>query len=207
MLSTWKEVEHTMKQGSIDDERKVTEEPPSSSSSRAGTIVAVVLVALGLAVVAAMIGWRLGGAVGDTTPDSEVSRALLSLRLPTLEGNKMGPRDLEGKVVIMDFWATWCGPCHVQAKILEPLHAEFGDSVEFLAVNVGEDSATVESFVEDRPFPYPVLLDVDGRASARAEVYGLPTLVVIDRSGQIVFRSTGVASARRLREVLEEALA
>lgn len=127
-------------------------------------------------------------------------------RLKTLDGRVLGPKDFKGKVVVVDFWATWCGPCHVQARILEPIHRDYkARGVQFLAANVGEDEKTVKRFVENKPFPYPVLMDSDSAVSNQLGVYALPTLLVIDKKGKVSFVQPGLTDADTLKKALKAA--
>ena len=126
-------------------------------------------------------------------------------RLKTMDGRNLGPRDFPGQVVLVDFWATWCGPCQIQARILESLHGDFKGKVQFLAANVGEDEATVKSFLQKKPFPYPVLLDPDDEVSSGLGVYALPTLMIVDKKGKILYIQSGVADGPTLRQVFAKA--
>ncbi len=126
--------------------------------------------------------------------------------LKTLDGRKLGPADFPGQVVVVDFWATWCGPCHLQARIREPIYRDFqGKGVQFLAANVGEEEATVRSFVKDKPFPYPVLLDTETTVSGNLGVYALPTLMVVDKKGKIAYLQSGLIDGPTLRKILKGA--
>ncbi len=136
-----------------------------------------------------------GGASRYPAPD---------FRLAALDGGLVGPPDFAGQVVLVELWATWCGPCRTQAKILDELHREFPD-VRFLAVDSGEDEATVRRFVDETPFPYPVLLDPDDTVSIRYRVNGLPTVMIIDRQGQVSYFETGISPPATLRRELEAA--
>ena len=130
----------------------------------------------------------------------------MDFQLASLDGGNLGPADFADQVVLVEFWATWCTPCHKQADILREIHAEFGDrDVAFLAVSVGEPSDVVSSFVEKKPFPYPVLLDTEEKVSGELGVYLLPTVLVLDRARSIVYFSPGVASAETVRSALTEA--
>ena len=141
-----------------------------------------------------------GGAAGKP------SEASLDFRLKSVDGRKLGPKDFAGQVVVVDFWATWCVPCHVQARILEPLHRDFkGKGVQFLAANVGEEESTVRSFLKDKPFPYPVLLDPEDKVSTRLQVLQLPTLLVIDKTGKVSYFQAGIADAPTVRKILKQA--
>ncbi len=127
-------------------------------------------------------------------------------QLDSLDGRRLGPQDFAGQVVLVEFWATWCAPCHVQADILKPLYPEYRRlGVEFLAVDLGEDEGTVRRFVEDRPFPYPVLIDPDDDLTYELGVHALPTLMIIDRAGRVAYFSPGVSEEDELREVLARA--
>jgi len=129
---------------------------------------------------------------------------LPSFRLAAVDGRQLGPEDLRGRVVLYDFWATWCGPCHVQAEILHALYPAYaGREVEFVAVSVGEPEDVVREFLRSSPYPYPVLFDPEDRLSAQLQILGLPTLIVTDREGRVVYRSTGLSD----REALASAIA
>lgn len=177
------------------------------TSSRWPILGAVVL----LAAVASFLGWQLGRSELATAPNggaSDYPLVLKEFRLPSLEGRQLGPGDFSGRVVLVEFWATWCAPCHVQARILASLYEDLrGRDVEFLAVSVGEDEETVRSFVEERPFAYPVLLDEASRVADDAGVYALPTLLILDRRGEVVLLKSGITPRRTLETLVERALA
>ena len=125
-------------------------------------------------------------------------------RLTALDGGLLGPPDFLGQVVLVELWATWCGPCRAQAQILEELYHEFTD-VQFLAVDAGEDENTVRRFVESTPFPYPVLLDPTDSVSLRYRVTGLPTILIINRAGQVTYFETGLIPPATIRRELKAA--
>ena len=149
-----------------------------------------------------LFGCKDGAAAGSAKPIG--TRA--EFRLQTLDGRKIGPGDFPGQVVVVDFWATWCGPCHIQARILEAVHKDYnGKKVQFLAANVGEDEDTVKSFVRSKPFPYPVLLDSNSAVSDKLGVLALPTLMVVDTKGRIAFLRAGVTDGPTVRLLLKQA--
>lgn len=124
-------------------------------------------------------------------------------RLPTLDGKELGPADFAGKVVVADFWATWCGPCFLQADILHRLYELYpATDVQFLAIDVGEDKKTVRAFTTKRPFPYPVLLDEEEKVSGDLRVAGFPTLLILNRKGEVSYLRAGIVPEKRLRELL-----
>jgi thiol-disulfide isomerase/thioredoxin len=158
--------------------------------------VAVILVALA-PWLAACGPKRSSQGAGDPLPE---------FRLASIAGGELGSRELAGKVVVYDFWATWCGPCHLQAEILHEMYPDHrGDDVEFVAISVGEPEEIVREFLAEKPYPYPVLVDPEDSMSTRLRILGLPTLIVADRDGRVVFRSTGISDRRTIEKALERA--
>ncbi|MFL6263266.1 MAG: TlpA family protein disulfide reductase [Thermoanaerobaculia bacterium] len=130
----------------------------------------------------------------------------VDFQLPSVDGRKLGPRSFPGQVVVVDFWATWCLPCRLQAQILEPIYRDYkGRGVQFLAANVGETPEEVKKFLKETPFPYPVLLDSDQAAATKLGVFALPTLLVIDKKGQVSYLQSGIADGDTLRQLIKKA--
>ncbi len=190
----------------------MSEEPSPAANSPAGDgrlavarWLLVVAVACGLLALGLSYGSKLANTA--STPDAVESKyPAPDFRLASLDGGELGPPDYSGEVIIVDLWATWCGPCKLQAKFLEELHQELdGKGVRFLAVSIGETEATVREYVERRPFPYPVLLDPEDTVGQRYGVFSLPTVMIIDRQGVVSFLETGVSDTNRLRQALKSA--
>lgn len=117
-----------------------------------------------------------------------------ALKLPDLDGQVHDLAELRGKVVLINFWATWCPPCRREMPSLERLRQRLADrGLAVVAVDVGEDADTVFSFTGQlEPAPaFPLLLDRDSRAMQAWKVKGLPTTFVVDAQGRVVFRAVG----------------
>ena len=143
------------------------------------------------------VGPQRGGKMIGSQPD---------FRLKSTDGRVLGPKDFPGKVVVVDFWATWCQPCRIQAQILEPLSRQLaGANVQFLAANSGEPETTVRAFVQKTPFSYPVLLDADDSVSNKLGIEGLPTLMVVDKKGKVTYFEAGVADGDTLKRIIQRA--
>lgn len=113
-----------------------------------------------------------------------------------------------GKVVLFDFWATWCGPCRMMTPVLQRLHTRYASQgLVVVGVNVDESGpAVVPRFRERFGIQYPLVYDVGSTWSTRYGVEGLPTLVLIDRQGNIRYRHAGVESEGELQSLVESLL-
>lgn len=176
--------------------------PPEKRSPQ--TLLALAALVAGLALVVVLV---VGGSRRDPSGAGLAHGAPMpEFTLASLGGSPVSKRDFAGRVVLFDFWATWCGPCHLQADVLRAIYPrQAGRGVEFVAVATGEETSTVRDFVARRPFPYPVVSDPEERVAGELEINALPTLVIMDRAGRIVFRHVGFADAETLERALAQA--
>ena len=115
-----------------------------------------------------------------------------SFNLPDDEGEMHALSDYKGKVVIINFWATWCPPCRAELPSMNKAWEKLKDhDVQMLAVNVGEDEDTVFAFTGEQEINFQILLDESGEIINLWPVRGLPTTFVLDKEGRVVYRAVG----------------
>jgi cytochrome c biogenesis protein CcmG, thiol:disulfide interchange protein DsbE len=102
-------------------------------------------------------------------------------------------KHLGRRTIVLDFWATWCGPCTRALKTLQELHTDFPDALVLaISIDDGQSVARVDGYVRGRGFTFPVLLDPDGSALRLYNPSGsVPTTVIIDRRGEVVYSHVG----------------
>ncbi len=113
------------------------------------------------------------------------------------------------KVVILDFWATWCGPCVAAMPKINQVAQEYADKgVAFYAVNQGEDAETILAFLKEQELDVPVAMDPDSVAGRKYAVEGLPTSVIIGNDGRVQVVHVGFSPTldSKLREELDALL-
>ena len=166
----------------------------SRTAARAAALVGI---ALGLALVPL-------GCDGDAPEAAEPLGPAPEFVLPLLGGGEVDLAALRGRMVILDFWATWCAPCEVQMPILDALWREQGGGrLMIVGVSVDTDPpATVAKWVEERGFGYPIALG-DQELAMRYGLLGFPSLVVVDEAGRICARHTGVWTREEIDDRLE----
>lgn len=114
--------------------------------------------------------------------------------LPDTDGNPVRLADLRGKVVLLNFWATWCPPCREEMPSMQSLwEALAEDAFVMLAVNVGEDDYDVFAFANEFPAPltFPILMDRNSTLLRDYPVIGLPTSFIIDKEGNMAYKTVG----------------
>jgi thiol-disulfide isomerase/thioredoxin len=139
--------------------------------------------------------------VGDDAPAFDLS---------DLAGSKVSLASLKGKVVLLDFWATWCGPCKAAMPAIQKIHDDYkGKGVAVLGINTWENKEdAAKQYIGKKGFTYPCLLKGDDLAKAYG-MTGIPTLVVIGKDGKIVDIEVGMApdGDAGLRKAIDTALA
>lgn len=112
--------------------------------------------------------------------------------LPSDDGSLHQLKDYRGKVVILNFWATWCPPCRYEMPSMERAWQKIKNkNVIMLGINVGEDADTIFEFTGQYPVSFPLLMDQDSRIIKQYSVTGLPTTYIINPDGQVVYRAMG----------------
>lgn len=140
--------------------------------------------------------------VGKPAPD-------FNLELLASGGKKFHLADHKGKVVILDFWATWCGPCLQTMPLVEKVAHEFeAEGVQLIAVNLEESAKQITSTLERHKLQVTVAMDIDGVAATKYQATAIPQTVIIDREGNVarLFVGGGPKLADQLREALRDVL-
>lgn len=116
----------------------------------------------------------------------ELAGAAPNFTLTSRTGEPVSLADLQGEVVMVNFWATWCGPCRQEMPHLEALHQRYSDlGFTLLGVNVEEDSSLSDKFLAETPVSFPILFDPQNQVSQLYDVVAMPSTVMIDRSGNM----------------------
>jgi cytochrome c-type biogenesis protein len=116
----------------------------------------------------------------------------VDFNLPLLSGGNQRLSDLKGKVVLLNFWATWCGPCRMEMPSMEAVYQRLKDrGFTILAVNLAEKKQQVAGFINQGNFTFPVILDEKGLTGVNYNVQAIPTTYILDRRGYIISRVMG----------------
>jgi thiol-disulfide isomerase/thioredoxin len=132
--------------------------------------------------------------------------------LPVLHNGEKGSRlslaDLQGQPVLLDFWATWCGPCAAQTPILDRLAKRYeGRGLRVVGINVADDDPSAAMrYAAKKNLSYPIVLDADGSVQREYGVSKLPTLVLVDKRGQVHRVASGLVDEASLDKLIREIL-
>ncbi len=144
--------------------------------------------------------------VGDLAEGPLAGYRAMDFTLPTLDGRELTLSDYQGQPVILNFWASWCGPCIVEMPLLERAAILYRGRVTILGVNNGESLQTVQNFAAERTLSFPLLLDDNYLVGDQYLVTALPTTVFIDEKGVIQEIFTGILNEGILQDRVEALL-
>lgn len=131
------------------------------------------------------------------TTGIEVGNAAPDFELQLLNGEKVKLSSFQGKKVILNFWASWCGPCQAEMPEMQEFHDTYGDETVILAVNMTtteKNLDVVKNYVKEKGLTFPVLLDETNNVSTSYQVYSIPTSYYIDAEGIIRHKYIGAMS-------------
>lgn len=124
-------------------------------------------------------------------------QADLNFTLEDMHGGKVRLSEFKGRPILLNYWATWCGPCKVEIPIFNELYAKYKDQgLVIIGVSVDDDGPTLREFVKTTPMTYPVLLAAgqEDVLEAAGPVYGYPTSFYIDRAGAVCGKHIGLGT-------------
>jgi thiol-disulfide isomerase/thioredoxin len=162
--------------------------------------VLLTLYLTGLHTDVAAFAQRIVLATGIANPDTELTKektkAAYDFTLNQLDGEKLNFEELKGKVVFMNFWATWCAPCVAEMPGIQTLYEKYQDNpdVVFVMINVENKESKVRNFIKKKKFTFPIYFP---DASSIPKVYeskGIPTTFVLDKEGYISYKKVGMAN-------------
>lgn len=156
-----------------------------------------------------MFGLLAVSVAADTLPSSD---PIFSAVLTDLEGKPVSLAEYKGKLVVVNFWATWCAPCRTEIPYLEEGYKKYGPrGVVFLGAAVEDDPAFVKDFAKANGITYPLAMAGKEKGIALLQllgnrIAGLPYTVVIDRHGGVLAVKRGILTPQRLQQILDPAL-
>ncbi len=126
-----------------------------------------------------LVASAITGATADKAPAPDFT-------LKSMSGENVKLSELRGQVVMINFWASWCGPCRQEMPLLDELHARYSPmGFTMLGVNVEKDPSKAQSLLKDIPVTFPILFDQENTVSEAYDVIAMPSTVVVDRDGNI----------------------
>ena len=158
-------------------------------------------------IVAPAFALAIGAALAAVTP----STGAPDFTLPSLDGPNLRLQEQRGQVVMINFWATWCGPCRVEMPHLARLYEKYrGSGFTVLAVNIDEDPHKAAHLAKQVGMRFPVLLDTDKKVSRLYDLSTMPSTVLVDRDGRVRYIHRGYRDGyeqtyeKQIRELLRE---
>ncbi|MDO4530927.1 MAG: TlpA disulfide reductase family protein [Bacillota bacterium] len=169
--------------------------------------------ALGVLILVLVIAYHLYGTLSKQVSAEQVSQetaqevqAAPDFTVYDAAGNAVRLSEQFGKPIVLNFWASWCGPCQMEMPEFEEKYQELGESVAFMMVNVtdsaGEEAAAKE-YVAKQAFTFPVYYDLDLEASGKYGVWSLPTTYFLDGEGNLIAQASGAINGETLQQGID----
>lgn len=145
-----------------------------------------------IAIGTAVIGIAALGVGLTPTARAGVPASAPDFALPAMDGSELRLSDLRGQVVMINFWATWCGPCRQEMPLLQQLQVKYEPlGFTLVGINVEPESAGARTWLEKVPVTFPILFDRQNQVAERFGVQGMPSSVFVDRSGKVRYVHRG----------------
>lgn len=134
---------------------------------------------------------------------TEVGKKAPNFSLKNMNNKEVTLRELEGKKVFINFWASWCPPCKAEMPDIQKLYENHGEDIKIIAVNLEEEKTKVEKYLNNEELDFTVLLDKNNKVAGQYLVRAIPTSYFLNEKGIIIEKNLGVLSYEKMKENLK----
>lgn len=181
----------------------------SKSESKGLRISSVITLLLALFAIGAIVWIIVAPNQGDTMEQKArlaIGEAAPIFEVANTHGDKVSLSDYKGKVVVLNFWASWCEPCVKEMPLINEVYQSNQSDVATLFVNAGESKGTVNEFLTAHQFEFPVMIDATGKVAGLYGIVGLPVTYIIDKKGNLHQSIVGeITSSEQLQAYIQAA--
>lgn len=134
----------------------------------------------------------------------EMNEVAPDFQLLSPDGEQLQLSSFKGKVVLINFWATWCVPCREEMPLLQSFADQYSGELVVLGINYDEEARDIQEFIDSLDLTFPILLDHDGKVTSLYRIRGFPSSIFIDKSGILRYQHVGLLSEKQLDKYLAE---
>jgi thiol-disulfide isomerase/thioredoxin len=189
---------------------RTREDSVSGVAYALGGAALIVALLLAFAWLPRLIHARSSEQIGRDAPNVKLPLVLNAADLtepPALPPTAISIDELKGHAVLLDFWATWCGPCQAEAPIVDRVATRFKSrGLVVIGVNTSDEEGHAAPWATQHKISYPIAFDADNGAARSYDVDSLPTIIVISKTGKVIARRTGMTDSDELEKLVNQAL-
>jgi thiol-disulfide isomerase/thioredoxin len=149
---------------------------------------------------------KISELVGDSDPSNpiQINTPAPDFELESLSGEKIKLSKFHGRVVLINFWTTWCGPCRIEMPVFQSMYEQHQNELVILAINEQDSSEEIRTFMNELGLTFNALLDSNGIVHKAYFVRGFPTSYIVDSKGKLLVQHIGVMTKEQLDDYLDE---
>lgn len=182
-----------------------TTEKKEKPATPLGVVALVLALLLGFALLPRLFGGGSGALSGKEAPDFTLK--VVANQNPMGDKPTLSLSELRGKVVILDFWASWCGPCQAEAPIVNKVAQRFSDrGLVVIGVHTSDQERNASPAARSFGISFPIVHDANDATANSYNVHNLPTLVLVSREGKVIAVRQGVTAGAELEALVQKAL-
>lgn len=174
------------------------------------SLIAVIFVLVAVIALAAAVYPSLADKAAETTTAEQGSisdtvqyQKYKDVKIYDNKGNAVMLSEFEGKPVILNFWATWCGYCIQEMPDFEDAFREYGDDIQFMIVNTDDGIGNGEKYLSDKGYTFPSYYDLEYNAAITYGISGIPRTIAIDKDGNIRYNRAGMVDSQALESIID----